>query len=174
MGGPTTFYQGIGEVDILKGISEVKRLFSVDPDRVYIMGHSMGGAGSYTVGLHYPDHFGGIMALDPAMGLHIWEAPVDMPKWMRPQVDIVVRNAGEQHGGEAYRAIAAIKPGAARHDLHLSESRESDSLRGGLEREIAKRSGQGTVRRLDYAAQPDARFRAGEGRPGSFRWTLRQ
>ena len=79
----------MGEVDILKGISEVKRLFSVDPDRVYITGHSMGGAGSYTVGLHYPDHFGGIMALDPAMGLHTWEAPDDMPKWMRPQVDIV-------------------------------------------------------------------------------------
>jgi pimeloyl-ACP methyl ester carboxylesterase len=89
MGGPTTFYQGMGEVDVLKGISEMKRLFSVDPDRVYIMGHSMGGAGSYTVGLHYPDRFGGIMAFDPAMGGHAAQIPDDLPKWMLPQVAIV-------------------------------------------------------------------------------------
>jgi pimeloyl-ACP methyl ester carboxylesterase len=88
MGGPTTFYQGMGEVDILKGISEVKRLFSVDPDRVYIMGHSMGGGGSYTVGLHYPDRFGGILALDPAMAVRAGQTSGNLPKWMQPQVDI--------------------------------------------------------------------------------------
>jgi len=84
-GGPTTFYQGIGEVDVLKTIEEIKRRFPVDADRVYIMGHSMGGAGSYTVGLHYPDRFGGISAGDPAM----WSKVADAPQWMAPQVAIV-------------------------------------------------------------------------------------
>jgi enterochelin esterase-like enzyme len=84
-GGPTTFYQGIGEVDVMRVIDEIKARFSVDPDRVYIMGHSMGGAGSFTVGLHYPDHFGGISAGDPAM----WSRIEDNPEWMMPQAAIV-------------------------------------------------------------------------------------
>ena len=88
-GGPTTFYQGMGEVDVLKVIDEAKRLYSVDPDRVFIMGHSMGGAGSYTVGLHYPDRFGGIMAGDPAMGPKAAAIPPGRPKWMEPQIAIV-------------------------------------------------------------------------------------
>jgi pimeloyl-ACP methyl ester carboxylesterase len=91
-GGPTTFYQGMGEAQILETIEEVKRRFAVDPDQVFIMGHSMGGAGSYTVGMHYPDHFGGIMPFDPAMGSRVnslAEIPADLPKWMGPQVDIV-------------------------------------------------------------------------------------
>ncbi len=83
-GGPTTFYIGMGEEDILAVIEEMKRRFPVDPDRIYIMGHSMGGAGSYSVGLHYPDLFGGIAAGDPAM----WSRAIDAPKWMEPQIAI--------------------------------------------------------------------------------------
>src|SRR4029077_12931020 len=59
-GGPTTLYICMGEEEILAVIDEMKRRFPIDPDRVFIMGHSMGGAGSFMVGLHYPDHFGGI------------------------------------------------------------------------------------------------------------------
>ena len=83
-GRPSTFYQGMGEEDVLQVIEEVKRQFPVDPDRVFIMGHSMGGAGSYTVGLHHPDLFGGIMPLDPAL----WSRRRPhrpMPEWMEPQ-----------------------------------------------------------------------------------------
>ena len=88
-GGPTTFYQGMGEIDVLKVIAEAKRRFAVDPERVFIMGHSMGGAGSYTVGLHYPDQFGGIFAGDPAMGPTVAPMPEKPPAWMLPQIAIV-------------------------------------------------------------------------------------
>jgi endo-1,4-beta-xylanase len=84
-GGPTTFYQGIGEVDVLRVVEEIGRRFSVDPDRVYIMGHSMGGAGSFTVGLHFPDRFGGIGVGDAAMFARSGPAP----PWMEPQIAIV-------------------------------------------------------------------------------------
>jgi enterochelin esterase-like enzyme len=83
-GGPTTFYIGMGEEDILAVIEEMEARFSVDPDRVYIMGHSMGGAGSYRVGLHFPDLFGGIAAGDPAM----WARTEPGPAWMEPQIAI--------------------------------------------------------------------------------------
>jgi len=84
-----TFYQGMGEVDVLETIDEIRRLFPVDPDRVFIMGHSMGGAGSFTVGLHHPDRFGSITPIDPAMGSRITpQDDAEMPEWMRPQVAI--------------------------------------------------------------------------------------
>jgi pimeloyl-ACP methyl ester carboxylesterase len=83
-GGPTTFYMGMGEEDILTVLEEMKRRFPVDPERVYIMGHSMGGAGSYRVGLHYPDRFGGIAVGDAAM----WSRDQPVPDWMAPQLAI--------------------------------------------------------------------------------------
>jgi endo-1,4-beta-xylanase len=83
-GGPTTFYIGMGEEDVLAVIAEMKRRFPVDPDRVYIMGHSMGGAGSFMVGLHYPDLFGGVSVGDAAM----WSRADPVPDWMAPQLAI--------------------------------------------------------------------------------------
>lgn len=84
-----TFYQGMGEEDVLQVVDEVMRHFSVDPNRVYIMGHSMGGAGSYTVGLHHPDRFGSITPIDPAM----WSPERDeagLPEWAQPQAASVL------------------------------------------------------------------------------------
>jgi pimeloyl-ACP methyl ester carboxylesterase len=89
-GRPSTFYRGMGEEDVLEVVDEVKRRFRVDADRVFIMGHSMGGSGSYTVGLHYPDQFGGIMPIDAAMGPRLG-GPAQarpVPAWMAPQVAI--------------------------------------------------------------------------------------
>lgn len=88
LGRANSFYRGMGEQDILEAIEDVKRTLPVDTDRIYIMGHSMGGAGSFTIGLHYPDHFGGIMPIDPAM----WEKmarPEPIPDWMKAQVDMI-------------------------------------------------------------------------------------
>jgi endo-1,4-beta-xylanase len=83
-GSPTSFYVGMGEEDILAVVEDAKQRFSVDPDRVFIMGHSMGGYGSSIVGLHYPDHFGGISVGDAAM----WGGLPKVPDWMEPQVAI--------------------------------------------------------------------------------------
>ena len=107
-GRQSTFYTGMGEQDILATIADVSRRFKVVEDRVYIMGHSMGGAGSYTIGLHHPDRFGGITPIDAAMGRNIAPAG-DIPAWMKPQIvmfnpyllypnarnlDVFMKNAG--------------------------------------------------------------------------------
>jgi len=84
-----TFYQGMGEVDVLETIDEIQRRFTVDADRIFIMGHSMGGAGSYTLGLHHPNRFGSITPIDPAMGSRITpQDDAEAPEWMKPQVAI--------------------------------------------------------------------------------------
>ena len=107
-GGPSAFYRGIGEEGVLETLEEVEKRFPIDPDRVFLMGHSMGGCGSYEIGLHHPDLFGGIMPLDAAMGPHVGPEPT-VPAWMHPQVamnipaslyanarnvDVFVKNAG--------------------------------------------------------------------------------
>ncbi|HEY3378848.1 MAG TPA: PHB depolymerase family esterase [Armatimonadota bacterium] len=60
-----TFYQGIGDRDVLRCLELVKGRLSVDDDRVYLMGYSMGGAGVWQVGARHPELFA---ALGPIFG----------------------------------------------------------------------------------------------------------
>lgn len=51
----TMGYQGIAEKDVYDAINDVKRRFSIDEDRVYLTGLSMGGGGTLWLGLTRPD-----------------------------------------------------------------------------------------------------------------------
>jgi dienelactone hydrolase len=55
-----TQYVGMGDSDVVRAISEAKRLFSVDDDRVYLTGDSMGGWGTWNVATRHPDLFAAI------------------------------------------------------------------------------------------------------------------
>jgi poly(3-hydroxybutyrate) depolymerase len=55
--GTSTWYVGKGHVDFLEVWANVFETFSIDRDRVYVTGHSMGGWGSYLLTLLYPDRF---------------------------------------------------------------------------------------------------------------------
>lgn len=55
--GSSTWWTGRGHEDFLEAWSDAMESFAIDPDRVYVSGHSMGGFGSYLVGLLYPDRF---------------------------------------------------------------------------------------------------------------------
>ena len=48
-------YRDIGEVDLDEVLSEVKRLYRIDQDRIYLSGHSMGGYGTWFQATHRPD-----------------------------------------------------------------------------------------------------------------------
>jgi hypothetical protein len=62
-------YLGIGEQDVLQCIAQAKRRFRVDPDRVYLMGQSMGGAGTWLIASHHPQLFA---AAAPEFGGFDW------------------------------------------------------------------------------------------------------
>lgn len=47
---------------VLEVIEAARRTFRVDPDRVYLTGHSMGGYGTWTLGAIHADTFGGLAA----------------------------------------------------------------------------------------------------------------
>ena len=51
------FYQGPAEQDVLDMIDEVQQRYQIAPDRIYLMGHSMGGWGTWWIGLRHPDLF---------------------------------------------------------------------------------------------------------------------
>jgi predicted peptidase len=58
--GPYSMYLAAAERDVIDVINEMKRDFSIDDDRVYLMGHSMGGYGSWSIAVNNPDVFAAI------------------------------------------------------------------------------------------------------------------
>ena len=62
---PASMYLGSAERDVIDVIGEMKRDFTIDPDRIYLMGHSMGGYGTWSVAANHPDLFA---ALAPISG----------------------------------------------------------------------------------------------------------
>ena len=63
--GPASMYVGAAERDVLDVIKEVRSEFNIDPGRIYLMGHSMGGYGTWSVAMNNPDLFA---ALAPISG----------------------------------------------------------------------------------------------------------
>ncbi|GEM_PF-3744544 len=52
-------YEGLGEKDVLEVIKDVSKNYSIDENRIYIKGHSMGAKGAVMLGMHYPGLFAG-------------------------------------------------------------------------------------------------------------------
>jgi acetyl esterase/lipase len=53
-------YMFVAEEDVLACIDEVMKDYAIDPNRVYLMGHSMGGTGSWNLATKFPDRFAAI------------------------------------------------------------------------------------------------------------------
>ncbi len=52
-----TRYKGVGTDDVFTAMAEVQRDYAIDPDRVYLSGGSMGGAGTWFLATHFPGVF---------------------------------------------------------------------------------------------------------------------
>lgn len=55
-------YRWAGEADVLEALAATKRLFRIDDRRVTLRGFSMGGAGAWHLGLHYPSQWSSVGA----------------------------------------------------------------------------------------------------------------
>ncbi|HEV8320202.1 MAG TPA: prolyl oligopeptidase family serine peptidase [Myxococcota bacterium] len=60
--GGKTLYIEAHEDAILRAIDEVAAALPIDPDRITLLGVSMGGAGAVGVGFHYPDRFAALVS----------------------------------------------------------------------------------------------------------------
>ncbi len=67
-------YDGLGEEDVMRVIADVRRAYTIDPQRMTLTGLSMGGGGTWAIGLRHPELFA---ALAPVCGLSefAWTVP---------------------------------------------------------------------------------------------------
>jgi poly(3-hydroxybutyrate) depolymerase len=74
-------YEQIAEVDVLQTLEEVQRDYRVDPDRVYALGWSMGGAGSFLMATRFPDRFAAVMPIAGSMDTELIANARYVPCW---------------------------------------------------------------------------------------------
>ena len=60
----------LSEKDVMNVLGIVKKEYSIDPDRVYLMGHSMGGGGTIHLALKYPEEWAALAPIAPAIFGH--------------------------------------------------------------------------------------------------------
>ena len=70
--GTSRWYVGKGHVDFRQVWRDVHRRFTVDRDRTYVAGHSMGGWGSFLLTILYPDRFAAALPASPPVTQGMW------------------------------------------------------------------------------------------------------
>jgi Prolyl oligopeptidase family len=69
-GGPYGYdWEDWGRLDALQVLGIAKSTLNIDPSRIYLTGHSMGGHGTWIIGAQYPDQFA---AIGPSSGWVSW------------------------------------------------------------------------------------------------------
>jgi predicted peptidase len=64
-------------------LDEVGRNYRVDPDRVYVTGHSMGGRGALYAAYKMPDRFAAVISLAPVGSITAWGGKLaNIPLWL--------------------------------------------------------------------------------------------
>ncbi|MCJ7544165.1 MAG: NPCBM/NEW2 domain-containing protein [Phycisphaerae bacterium] len=76
-----TGYQGIGEADVMHAVALARQKFSVDADRIYLMGQSMGGGGAWYVGTRHTDVFAALAPVSGGWDYHLWTSPQELAAW---------------------------------------------------------------------------------------------
>lgn len=101
---PASMYIGDAEKDVMDVLAEVRRAYNVDPDRIYLTGHSMGGFGTWSVAMNHPDVFA---ALGPVSGGN--ENPSNMSKIAHiPQIIV---HGDDDHTVSVERSRAMVAMG---------------------------------------------------------------
>jgi len=69
--GTETHYSSseLSEIDAMTVLASIRQRYSIDSDRIYLMGHSMGGAGTYYLGWKYNDIWAAIAPISGAGGI---------------------------------------------------------------------------------------------------------
>ncbi len=57
----------LSELDVMNVLAMTLEAYNIDRDRIYLAGHSMGGGGTYHIGIKYPDIWAGLAPVAPAI-----------------------------------------------------------------------------------------------------------
>lgn len=85
-----TDFQGIGERDVMHVIDRMQQRYSVDADRILLVGYSMGGMGAWTLAAHYPHRFAGALIVSGRACYYTWHDVTrdDLPFYKQAFVDM--------------------------------------------------------------------------------------
>ena len=101
-----THYRALSEQDVLNVLEIVEREYKIDPDRIYLMGHSMGGFGTWWLGQKYADTWA---AIAPMSGV-LPNVDYQLPKLKAVPVMVSIGGAETPAWVDASRKqVAAMK-----------------------------------------------------------------
>jgi S-formylglutathione hydrolase len=116
----------------------------VDPARVSISGHSMGGHGAIILGIGNPERFRSVSAFAPI-------ASASQSAW--GQHALTAYLGTDRRGWSAYDAAAVIRAGPSRHEL-LVDQGTADPYLGQLLPDELKEACRASGQRLTYRERP--------------------
>ena len=79
-----TSYHLLGENDVFRVMEEVKRDYNIDEKRVYLIGGSMGGHGTWFISVYHPDRFAAISPICGYCDYRSEEWSKDIEEWALP------------------------------------------------------------------------------------------
>ena len=80
--GPAAMYLGQAEQDVIDVLSEVRRAYKVNPNRIYLAGHSMGAYGTWSIAADHPDVFAALAPISGGGNLNIAAKLKDIPQFV--------------------------------------------------------------------------------------------
>lgn len=98
--GNGTVFQGYGQIDVFEAIKHVSSLYSIDGNKISVMGGSMGGAATWYMTSHYPDFFS---AASPFAGY------CDYRLWKKPGGDIFPMREWEEFSWQSRSASDCVE-----------------------------------------------------------------
>jgi predicted esterase len=72
-------YDGLGGDDVMRVIADVRRAYDVDPERITLTGLSMGGDGTWQIGLRHPELFAALAPVCAVADYRRMVKPADAP-----------------------------------------------------------------------------------------------
>jgi dienelactone hydrolase len=75
-------YRWAGETDVFEAIESVKKRYNIDASRIVLRGFSMGGAGAWHLGLHYPDQWAAVEAGAGFVETKVYAKVADPPPYV--------------------------------------------------------------------------------------------
>ncbi|HYM09785.1 MAG TPA: alpha/beta hydrolase-fold protein [Bryobacterales bacterium] len=132
-------YRWAGETDVFEALESVRRRYNIDPRRIVLRGFSMGGAGAWHLGLHYPGLWAAVEAGAGFTETKRYAKPQGLPPELTPYQEAALHiydavdyalNAFNLpmvgYGGEIdpqLQASVNIREQLAREDLPLADLR---------------------------------------------------
>ena len=91
--GPSGWYTNEAELDFFEVWRDLARRFTLDPRRVAISGYSMGGYGTYKLGVEWPDLFGRAFTTVGPPGYGAWVPPNSPSAGQSTNSNLLLENA---------------------------------------------------------------------------------